>query len=91
MNTARMSGLPVSTRLLRISLWRVRGTRDLTLYTWNGKLVIVDDGMPTEEAEVGAGHGEHAPQDGQEGVLVNVLPILRHLLGHVVHEVLAET
>ena len=26
-------------------------TRDLTLYTWNGKLVIVDDGMPTEEAE----------------------------------------
>ena len=26
-------------------------TRDLTLYTWNGKLVIVDDGMPTEQAE----------------------------------------
>lgn len=24
-------------------------TRDLTLYTWNGKLVIVDDGMPVEE------------------------------------------
>lgn len=24
-------------------------TRDLELYTWNGKLVIVDDGMPTEE------------------------------------------
>ena len=23
-------------------------TRDLTLYTWNGKLVIVDDGMPVE-------------------------------------------
>ena len=29
-------------------------TRDLTLYTWNGKLVIVDDGMPTEEAEDGS-------------------------------------
>lgn len=28
-------------------------TRDLTLYTWNGKLVVVvvDDGMPTEEVE----------------------------------------
>lgn len=24
-------------------------TRDLTLYTWNGKLVVVDDGMPVEE------------------------------------------
>lgn len=24
-------------------------TRDLTLYTWNGKLVIVDDGTPVEE------------------------------------------
>lgn len=29
-------------------------TRDLTLYTWNGKLVIVDDGMPTEPAEDGS-------------------------------------
>lgn len=29
-------------------------TRDLTLYTWNGKLVIVDDGMPTEQAEDGS-------------------------------------
>ena len=29
-------------------------TRDLTLYTWNGKLVIVDDGMPTEQAEGGS-------------------------------------
>lgn len=28
-------------------------TRDMTLYTWNGKLVIVDDGMPTEEGEDG--------------------------------------
>ena len=24
-------------------------TRDLTLYTWNGKLVVTDDGMPVEE------------------------------------------
>mgnify|MGYP007009207351 CR=1 FL=1 len=24
-------------------------TRDLTLYTWNGKLVLVDDGMPAED------------------------------------------
>jgi len=24
-------------------------TRDLTLYTWNGQLVVVDDGMPTAE------------------------------------------
>lgn len=23
-------------------------TRDLTLYSWNGKLVVVDDGMPAE-------------------------------------------
>ena len=29
-------------------------TRDLTLYTWNGKLVIVDDGTPTEQAEDGS-------------------------------------
>ena len=29
-------------------------TSDLTLYTWNGKLVIVDDGMPTEQAEDGS-------------------------------------
>ena len=26
-------------------------TRDLELYTWNGKLLVVDDGMPTEEKE----------------------------------------
>lgn len=24
-------------------------TRDLTLYTWNGKTVVVDDGMPAED------------------------------------------
>lgn len=24
-------------------------TRDLTLYTWNGKLVVVDDGMPVDD------------------------------------------
>ena len=29
-------------------------TRDLSLYTWNGKLVIVDDGMPTEEVYLDA-------------------------------------
>lgn len=29
-------------------------TRDLSLYTWNGKLVIVDDGMPTEEGYLDA-------------------------------------
>ena len=29
-------------------------TRDLTLYTWNGKLVIVDDGMLTEQARDGS-------------------------------------
>lgn len=29
-------------------------TRDLTLYTWNGKLVITDDGMPTEHGEDGS-------------------------------------
>ena len=29
-------------------------TRDLTLYTWNGKLVITDDGMPTEPGEDGS-------------------------------------
>lgn len=26
-------------------------TRDLTLYTWNGKLVVVDDGMPVESID----------------------------------------
>lgn len=26
-------------------------TRDLTLYTWNGKLVVVDDGMPVDNVE----------------------------------------
>lgn len=26
-------------------------TRDLTMYTWNGKLVIVDDGMPVDDNE----------------------------------------
>lgn len=26
-------------------------TRDLSLYSWNGKLVVVDDGMPTQEVE----------------------------------------
>ena len=25
-------------------------TRDLTLYSWNGKLVVVDDGMPVDES-----------------------------------------
>jgi len=29
-------------------------TRDLTLYTWNGKLVITDDGMPVETGEDGS-------------------------------------
>lgn len=34
-------------------------TRDLELYTWNGRLVIVDDGMPVEEvAESAAGKGD---------------------------------
>ena len=28
-------------------------TRDLEMYTWNGKLVVVDDGMPVEEGEDG--------------------------------------
>jgi hypothetical protein len=26
-------------------------TRDLTMYSWGGKLVVVDDGMPTEDAD----------------------------------------
>ena len=29
-------------------------TRDISLYSWNGKLVIVDDGMPTEQANDGS-------------------------------------
>ena len=34
-------------------------TRDLTLYTWNGKLVITDDGMPVEEVpESASGKGD---------------------------------
>lgn len=35
-------------------------TRDLTLYTWNGKLVVVDDGMPVE-------HVAEVPASGTEG------------------------
>ena len=34
-----------------------------------------------------AGHGENALEDRQDGVLVNVLPVVRHLLGHIVHKV----
>ena len=34
-----------------------------------------------------AGHSKDALEDGQDGVLVNVLPILRDLLGHIVHPV----
>ena len=34
-----------------------------------------------------AGHGKDALEDGQDGVLVNVLPILGNLLGHIVHPV----
>ncbi len=33
-------------------------TRDLSLYTWNGKLVIVDDGMPTEEGYLDAAEND---------------------------------
>lgn len=33
-------------------------TRDLTLYTWNGKLVVVDDGMPVEEVAATGNEGE---------------------------------
>lgn len=34
-------------------------TRDLTLYTWNGRLVVTDDGMPVEEvAESAEGAGD---------------------------------
>ena len=34
-----------------------------------------------------AGHGKDALEDGQDGVLVDVLPILGNLLGHIVHPV----
>ena len=34
-----------------------------------------------------AGHGKDALEDGQDGVLVNILPILGNLLGHIVHPV----
>ena len=37
-------------------------TRDLTLYSWNGKIVVVDDGMPAED-----GYFPAAPTD--EGAL----------------------
>lgn len=41
-------------------------TRDLSLYTWNGKLVVVDDGMPTEELEpTYAKTSDTAPVDGK--------------------------
>ena len=33
-------------------------TRDLALYTWNGKLVVVDDGMPVEEVAATGTEGE---------------------------------
>ena len=39
-------------------------TRDLELYTWNGKLVIVDDGMPTEETEDGTVYTSYVLGEG---------------------------
>lgn len=39
-------------------------TRDLTMYTWNGKLVVVDDGMPVEEI---AATGTEGGEDYVEG------------------------
>ena len=38
-------------------------------------------------AALALGHGENALEDGQDGVLVNILPILGNLLGHIVHPV----
>ena len=39
-------------------------TRDLTLYTWNGKLVVVDDGMPTEDGEDGTVYDSYVLGEG---------------------------
>lgn len=39
-------------------------TRDLELYTWNGKLVIVDDGMPTEKTEDGTVYTSYVLGEG---------------------------
>lgn len=39
-------------------------TRDLTLYTWNGKLVIVDDGMPVEDGEDGTIYDSYVLGEG---------------------------
>lgn len=39
--------------------------RDLTLGTWNGRLVLIDDSMPTEEVEATAGSGNA----GEEGYI----------------------
>lgn len=39
-------------------------TRDLTLYTWNGKLVITDDGMPVEEADGVTTHTSYVLGEG---------------------------
>ena len=33
-------------------------TRDLTLYSWNGKLVVVDDGMPVDTSAVDTSAGD---------------------------------
>lgn len=39
-------------------------TRDLELYTWNGKLVVVDDGMPVEEGDDGAVYTSYVLGEG---------------------------
>lgn len=39
-------------------------TRDLTLYTWNGKLVATDDGMPTEEEDGAAVYTSYVLGEG---------------------------
>lgn len=47
-------------------------TRDLTLYTWNGKLVVVDDGMPAVDGYFPASAGDPGAlkvttEGGQDG------------------------
>lgn len=39
-------------------------TRDLSLYSWNGKLVVVDDGMPTQEVEGGTVYTSYVLGEG---------------------------
>ena len=59
---------------------RVQGSR--LHVALNVKGVLFDKG-----SALGAGHGENALENGQQGVLIHVLPVIGNLRSNIVHEV----